>query len=101
MFRVSHGAAPQEGEALSDTQGPVPAPGGPVESRRVSLFSSRMIVAGAALALVGLGLTLAHFIWPTPLMLTLFMILGQGAYGAAIVLYCLVIFADLRRKKIL
>ena len=29
------------------------------------------------------------------------MILGQGAYGAAIVLYFLVIFVDLRRKKIL
>jgi hypothetical protein len=85
---------------MSDAQAPVPAPGGG-ETRRVSLFSSRMIVVSAALALVGLALTLAHFIWPTPLMLTLFMILGQGAYGAAIVLYFLVIFVDLRRKKIL
>ena len=78
---------------------PIPTPGG--ETRRVSLFSSRMIVVSGALALVGLALTLAHFIWPTPLMLTLFMILGQGAYGVAIVLYFLVIFVDLRRKKIL
>ncbi len=84
---------------MSDAQAPVPTPGG--ETRRVSLFSSRMIVVSGALALVGLALTLAHFIWPTPIMLTIFMIFGQGAYAAAIVLYFAVIFVDLRRKKIL
>jgi hypothetical protein len=84
---------------MSDAKAPVPAPGG--ETRRVSLVSSRLVTVAGALALVGLALSLAHFIWPTPLMLTLFMILGQGAYGAGIFVYLLVIFVDLRRKKIL
>ncbi len=86
---------------MSDAQAPVPAPAGGGETRRFSALSSRLVTVSGVLALIGLVLTLAHFIWPTPLMLTLFMILGQGAYGAAIVIYFLVIFVDLRRKKIL
>jgi hypothetical protein len=82
---------------MSDT--PVPAPG--AETRRHSFISSKLVVVSGCLALVGLALTLAHFIWPTPLMLTLFMIVGQGAYGAGILVYLLVIFVDLRRKKVL
>jgi len=80
---------------------PSPAPPPGAETRRISTFSSKLVVVSSALALLGLGLTLAHFIWPTPLMFTIFMIVGQGAYGAAILVYLLVIFTDLRRKKVL
>ena len=45
-----------------------------------------MIVAAVGLTLLGLLVSLAHFLWPTPLLFSLFMIVGQGAFGAGMVL---------------
>ena len=60
-----------------------------------------MIRAAAILALVGLAVSLAHFLWPTPLLFALFMIVGQGAFGAAMVLYLVAILRDLKAKRVL
>ena len=60
-----------------------------------------MIRAAAILALVGLGVSLAHFLWPTPLLFALFMIVGQGSFGAAMVLYLAAILRDLKAKRVL
>jgi hypothetical protein len=60
-----------------------------------------MIRAAVVLALAGLGVSLAHFLWPTPLLFALFMIVGQGCFGLAIVLYAAAILKDLRAKKVL
>ena len=60
-----------------------------------------MIRAAVILALVGLGVSLAHFLWPTPLLFALFMIVGQGAFGVAMVLYLAAILRDLKSKRVL
>lgn len=61
----------------------------------------RLITAACLLTLFGLGVTIVHLVWPSPLLFALFMTLGQGAFGTAIVLYLVVIFIDLRRRKVL
>lgn len=61
----------------------------------------RLLTLSAALALGGLAVSALHFLWPTPLMFTLFMFLGQGLFGAAMVLYAVVIIRDLKRKRVL
>jgi hypothetical protein len=48
-----------------------------------------------------MAVTLAHFFWPTPLLFAIFMIVGQGSIGLALLLYLAAIFNDLRRKKVL
>jgi len=63
--------------------------------------SARLITAACALGLLGIVFSLAHFIWPTPLLFALFMIVGQGSFGLALLLYTAAIFTDLRRKKVL
>lgn len=63
--------------------------------------SVRLITAACALGLLGIAVSLAHFIWATPLLFALFMIVGQGSFGLALLLYGIVIFTDLRRKKVL
>lgn len=60
-----------------------------------------MILTAVVLALIGLALSLAHFVWPTPLLFALFMIVGQGAFGLAMALYAVTILKDLRAKKVL
>lgn len=60
-----------------------------------------MINAAVVLTLLGLLVSLAHFLWPTPLLFSLFMILGQGAFGAAMVLYLVAILRDLKSKRVL
>ena len=60
-----------------------------------------MTVAAAVLGLVGLAVSLAHFLWPTPLLFSLFMIVGQGAFGAGMLLYAVAIFKDLKGKRVL
>jgi len=60
-----------------------------------------VIRAAAILALVGLGVSLAHFLWPTPLLFALFMIVGQGAFGAGMLLYAVAILKDLKSKRVL
>ena len=63
--------------------------------------SLRLITAACVLGLVGIAFSLAHFLWPTPLLFALFMIVGQGSFGLALLLYLIAIFTDLRRKKVL
>ena len=78
---------------MSDAPSPAPPtpPAGPV----------RLVTAACCLGLVGIVLSLAHFIWPTPLLFSLFMLVGQGAFGGAILLYAVAIFKDLKRQKVL
>ncbi len=63
--------------------------------------SVRLITAACILALLGILFSLAHLVWPTPLLFALFMIVGQGSFGSALLLYAVAIFRDLRRKKVL
>lgn len=76
---------------MSDEPAKPPPPGGPV----------RLVTGACALGLVGIVFTLAHFIWPTPLLFALFMIFGQGSFGVAVLLYATAIFKDLKRQKVL
>jgi hypothetical protein len=62
---------------------------------------SQLVTVSCVLALLGLVVTIVHFIWPTPLMFALFMIVGQGSFAVAMVLYLVVILADLRRRRVL
>ena len=62
---------------------------------------SKAIIWALLLALVGLGITLWHFLSASPLAFTAFMILGQPAFGVAMALDGWVIFHDLRRRKVL
>jgi hypothetical protein len=61
----------------------------------------RLLSAACLLGLLGIALSLVHFIWPTPLTFALFMLFGQGAFGIGMLLYFTVILADLRRRKVL
>ena len=62
---------------------------------------SVLVTVSCVFALLGLAVTVAHFLWPTPLMFALFMIVGQGSFAIAMVLYMIVILADLRRRRVL
>lgn len=62
---------------------------------------SRLVPAAVVLALVGLGVSLLHFLFPTPLFFALFMLVGQGCFGLAMVLYGAAIVKELRAKKLL
>ena len=63
--------------------------------------SVRLVTAACVMALIGVAFSLAHFIWPTPLLFALVMIVGQGAFGLGLVLYVVAIFRDLKRQKVL
>lgn len=76
---------------MSETPAPPPSPTAPV----------RLVTAACIMALIGVTLSLAHFIWPTPLLFALFMIVGQGSFGLALLLYGVAIFKDLKRQKVL
>ena len=60
-----------------------------------------LVTVACLLALFGLGVTVLHLLWPSPLMFALFMTAGQGSFGIAMALYLVVIFADLRRSRVL
>jgi len=60
-----------------------------------------LVTSACILALIGVGFSLAHFIWPTPLFFALFMIVGQGSFGLALLLYVIAIIRDLRKQKVL
>lgn len=75
---------------MSETPAP-PPPAGPV----------RLITAACAVALLGMILSLAHLLWPTPLLFAVFMIVGQGSFGVALLLYGIAILKDLKRQKAL
>ncbi len=62
---------------------------------------SGLVTASCVLALLGLVVTILHFLFPTPLMFALFMTVGQGAFGLAMLIYAIVILADLRRRRVL
>ncbi|HXX92180.1 MAG TPA: hypothetical protein VEN81_01015 [Planctomycetota bacterium] len=61
----------------------------------------KLLNVACVLALFGIGVSLVHFLWPTPLLFAAFMILGQGAFGLAMALYLAIIVRDLRSKKVL
>lgn len=71
------------------------------EGTNVVRRSSGLLTAACILALLGIFLSILHFVWPTPLHFALFMLAGQGAFGAAIVLYGVVILRDLKTRKVL
>jgi hypothetical protein len=80
------------------------APAAPETSTRAVVAapaSNRGIRAAAVLALLGLLVTVVHLIWPSPLNFTLFMFVGQGAFGLAMLLYAWNIVRDLRRRRAL
>jgi len=76
---------------MTDAPAPPQPPAGPV----------RLVTAACILALIGVGFSLLHFVRPTPLLFSLFMIVGQGSFAAALVLYAVAIFTDLKRRKVL
>ena len=78
---------------MSDAPAPAPPkpPAGPV----------RLVTAACIMALIGVAVSLVHFIWPTPLLFSLFMLVGQGSFGLGLVLYTIAIFTDLKRQKVL
>jgi hypothetical protein len=61
----------------------------------------RLITAACLLGLVGISVSLVHFFWPGPLKFALFMIVGQGSFGMALLFYSIAIFKDLKRRKVL
>lgn len=71
---------------------------GPLGPSRTSL---RLTTTACVLGLVGILISLMHFIWPTPLNFALFMILGQGSFGAALVVYGYTVVRDLKKRKVL
>jgi hypothetical protein len=77
---------------MTDAPAPSPKPpAGPV----------RLVTAACILALIGVSVSLLHFLMPTPLLFALFMIVGQGSFAAALVLYAIAIFTDLKRQNVL
>ncbi|MBI4564195.1 MAG: hypothetical protein HY716_05835 [Planctomycetes bacterium] len=81
---------------MSDPSPPEAKPA-PAEPRRSILA----LTIACVLALVGLAVTVLHLAWPSPLMFTLFMVVGQGSFAAAMAVYLAVILVDLRRRKVL
>jgi hypothetical protein len=77
------------------------APAPPSAPKKPPTGPVRLVTAACIMALIGVLVSLLHFVWPTPLLFSLFMIVGQGSFGAALVLYAIAIFSDLRRQKVL
>lgn len=75
---------------------PSPAPAPPAPSK-----FGWLVPVACLLALMGIGLSVMHFLIPTPLFFALFMIFGQGAFGLAMAFYLVAVLLDLRAKKIL
>ena len=82
---------------LQESEPPV----GPTTARRIVHRTHRALVVASLLALVGLAVTFAHFLLPSPLMFTLFMTVGQGAFALGVAIYLWVILRDLRRRRVL
>ncbi|HKR55643.1 MAG TPA: hypothetical protein VJS20_05035 [Gemmatimonadales bacterium] len=76
-------------------------PVGPNTARRIVRETHRALVVASLLALFGLAVTFAHFLLPSPLMFTLFMTVGQGAFVLGVLIYLWVILRDLRRRRVL
>jgi len=73
----------------------------PVLPPRPPAAPLRLINAACVLALIGMGFSLAHLLWPTALLFALFMLVGQGSFALATLLYAVAIFSDLKRQKVL
>jgi len=61
----------------------------------------RLITTACVLGLVGIAFSVLHFIRPSALTFALFMLLGQGSFGAALLVYVFAVLRDLKRRKIL
>jgi len=61
----------------------------------------RLTSIACSLGLLGLFVSVLHFVWPTALTFALFMLLGQGSFGLALLVYAFAILYDLRRRKVL
>lgn len=90
---------PAPAAPVPESRPPAQAPDAATQLRRSRL--SALVTAACILALVGLGVTIVHLVWPTPLLFALFMTVGQGSFAIAMVIYILVILADLRRRKVM
>jgi hypothetical protein len=66
-----------------------------------SKASLRLATAACVLGLVGIFFSLLHFIHPTALTFALFMILGQGSFGLALLAYAGAVIRDLKKRKVL
>lgn len=88
-----------EPSAVPNPTPPAEAPDAATRLRRSRL--SALVTAACILALLGLGVTVVHLVWSTPLLFALFMTAGQGSFAIAMVMYIIVIFADLRRRKVM
>lgn len=75
--------------------------GGSPTARRVVRARNRALVVASFMTLFGLAVTFAHFLLPSPLMFTLFMTVGQGAFALGVLIYFWVILRDLRRRRVL
>ncbi|MCI0342500.1 MAG: hypothetical protein L0216_15395 [Planctomycetales bacterium] len=86
-----------------DGPGPLPPSLVPERpTRRLEIGRSRHVVSAACLlTLLSVGVALAHFLVPTPLLFALLMSVGNGAYALALVLYVAVVLTDLRRRRVL
>ena len=61
----------------------------------------RLISIACVLGLLGIAVSIVHFISPTALTFALFMLVGQGSFGAALLVYAFAVLRDLRRRKVL
>ena len=71
------------------------SPGGP------SKTSLRLTTAACILGLIGILFSLIHFIRPGALTFALFMIVGQGSFGLALIAYAGAVVRDLKKRKVL
>lgn len=80
---------------------PMDEEGGSPTARRVVHSRNRALVVASCMTLIGLAVTFAHFLMPSPLMFTLFMTVGQGAFALGVLIYMGVILRDLKRRRVL
>jgi energy-converting hydrogenase Eha subunit E len=88
--------APKTSAPTTTTESPdtgatnVPGPRGPL-----------LLFLACAFALLGIGVSIVHLTWPSPLMFTLFMSVGQGSFALGMLLYAVVILRDLKKRRVL
>ena len=73
----------------------------PAAPTQRSVRSLRLLNSACVMALIGVGVSLLHLVWPTALFFALFMIVGQGSFALGLVLYSIAILSDLKRQKVL
>ncbi len=67
----------------------------------IQRFKPALLSASCLFALLGLGVSLAHFVAPSPLAFMMFMTVGQGSLVVAMGFATLLIVSELRRRKVL